>query len=160
MDASKKGRHKLLQDLSQELTRGFIEQSYDVWGRKWTLRTLNDGEESWSDKFVVVGSTTAMLSSRRAAKLAASIQAINDVPLDQLFVLPEDTEDERMIRSFIVSDPVRRRFWLAEKMYEFLEEQPDELVKDLYAKYGELLDQRKKVLDDLKNSFAGMPKPA
>lgn len=154
----RKDRNKILQDFSKETAKGFVEDTFNVWGHQWTMRTLNDGEEVWSDKFVG-NKTMEFVSSQRCAKLCVSIQMFDGLPLEELFFLPETTDIERATKQFIMGEEYRRRFWYAEKMYEYLAEQPPDLPRDLFEKYNEMVERRKKVINDLKNSLTGTPTP-
>jgi len=154
MQTQPESRHQVLRDLASDLEKGFIEDTFEVHGRRWTLRTLNDGEETWSDKFVAASNSVAIITTRRAAKLSVAIQAVNDVQLKDLFTLPESNFDEKKVKEYIESNSVRHRFWLAEQMYEYLSEQPanmDGLVIQLHAKFMELEKRVKEVSENLKN---------
>lgn len=157
---NRKDRHKVLQDLSTELNEGFLEETYEVAGRQWTMRTLNDAAEVWSDKFIASGSLIATVSSRRAIKLAASIMAINDVPIEQLFFFAE-TEAGRAEKEFVLANSIRERFWYAEKMFEYLSEQPSQFIAELYMKYIELTNRQMKVMREVmeKNLLTRTPTP-
>lgn len=157
---NKKDRHKILQDLSAELTVGFLEDTFEFSGKQWTMRTLNDAEEVWSDKFIAGGSLVATMSSRRAIKIAVSIRNVDGIPIEQLFFF-EKTEAGKSEQDFVEANPMRLRFWYAEKMYEFLSEQPTQFIADLYIKYVELSNRQITVMKEVleKNSLRRTPMP-
>lgn len=157
---NKKDRHKVLMDLSTELNEGFLEEIFEVAGKEWLFRTLNDAEEVWSDKFIASGSLVATVSSRRAIKVAVSVRTIDSVPIEQLFFFTNN-EVGKAEKEFVEANPVRERFWYAEKLYEFLSEQPSQFIADLYMKYVDLSNRQLTVMKEVleKNSLTRTPTP-
>lgn len=143
-------RHKILQDLKQEVNRGFITTETEVHGKKFTLKTLNEEEDSWSDQFVQTATVYAMMVSQRTPKLAVSITHINGIPVSDLFEYPDDWSAE--VKSDYDRNPIRKRYWVRSEMMKFLADLDRDTIMKLWAAYEDLDKRRAEVIKQLPNS--------
>jgi hypothetical protein len=144
-------RHSVLQDLFTDLSKGNITDTFEVFGRKFTMHTLNEDEETWADTFIRTNTTAALISSRRAPRLAASISAIDNIPVSELFQYPDDMPMD--LRKEIESNPIQKAFWIREQLLKYLNEVGNRsFIIDLYSKYEELIDRREAGLKEIPKS--------
>jgi len=144
-------RHSVLDDLKKDLSKGFIEQEVTVLNTKFKLRSLNEDAESWADGYVRSNSPLAMVNTRRAPRLAAAIQSINDVPIDQLFMYPNDMPDG--VKQALNENPIAKCYWLREQMLYFLSEDAGRsFVNELYDTLAKMDESRDKSLEKIPNS--------
>lgn len=159
--------HKILQDLKNDLSQGYIEDTSKIMHRDWTLRTLNEGEEIWRDGYSQFGMSSAALSTKRLATLAIAIKAIDGVPVEELFPVSPQPEGEaaseseiekRILDSLVRTDVGVTKFRAAEGMRVFLSEEctQPELLIELYRFYLSLEKRRQEVLGELKKSSGRM----
>jgi hypothetical protein len=140
-------RHKLLADFTDEVKVGFIEDTYEVRGHKWLIRTPTEDETCWADRYIQSSSPIAFVSSRRAPKLAVGIKALDGVPTSELFQYPTDMEDS--VRTALDQDKAQKQYWLYSQMLTYLVESvPTPVVEELYAKYEELVKRQYKALEE------------
>lgn len=148
VDQYKAKRHSILESLKSDLSRGFLDKEVTVRGYKFKIHTLNEDEESWADAYVRVSTPLTMLNSRKAPRLAASIKAVNDIPVDQLFIYPDTMTDEQ--RKNLNDNPIQRRYWCREQMMLFLAEDAIRpFIDELYGEYSKLEEERDKAIAEL-----------
>lgn len=141
----------LLQDLRADLLRGRIEDVFEFAGRKFRMHTLSDGESVWRDMYVSTASNVALLSSMKGATVAAAISHVDDVPVQELFSLPEDPKLVDYLKNS--SDDLRNYY--RERMHEFMLEFGDAIINEFHAFYRGLDERRREVIEQLKNSSKG-----
>jgi len=145
------GRPKLSQlllDLKADLLRGRIEDDFVFAQRRFRMHTLTDGEALWRDKFVSMASNMALMSSRMSATVAASISHINDVPIHDLFEMPDDPK----LVGFLKNSLEDREDFYRERMFEFMAQFDDNIVAEFHKFYTGLEGRRDEVIGQLKNS--------
>ncbi len=140
------GLSPLLQDLQADLLKGRIEDEFDFAGRKWRMATLSDGQLVWSYSYVTMASNLAMLTSRKAATLAAAISHIDGQPISTLFDLPDDQK----LKEFLLNDEDELVSFYREKLYAFLSPLPDRVITELYMFFETLEKRREEVITNLK----------
>lgn len=144
-------RNVVLENLKKELAKGFLEKEVMVRGHKWLLHTLNEEEETWSDTFVNTASPAALLGSRKSPRLAASIKAMDGVPVDSLFLYPDDMPKE--VQKALNEDEVRKRFWIRDQLLLFLNEDSHRVfIEELYSKFMELENDRNEAIKEVPKS--------
>lgn len=152
-------KHKLLADLESEVDRGFIEETVEHSGHKYTLRTLNDGESNWKNQFVdIMGSAANMLSSQKAPTLAISVRAVDGVSVTDMFRPDkpegEENKEDREWREYLSWEtmrPFERQIFCAKKLLEWFYLRPNEYTSGLFEHYQKLEERRREVITNIKN---------
>jgi hypothetical protein len=143
--------HAVLETLKKDLAKGFLEDEVTVRGFKFKLHTLNEDEETWADSYIRSTTPVALLNSRKAPRLAASISAINGVPVTELFTYPDDMPKE--VRQGLDDNPIQRRFWIREQMLYFLaEDAMRPFINELYEHLSKLEAKRDEAIKEVPNS--------
>jgi DNA topoisomerase IB len=144
-------RHAILKTLSAELSKGFIEDMVKVGNHTYKIATLNEDEESWADSFIRTSSPASIYSSRKAPRLAAAIKAIDDVPIAELFMYPDDMKED--VRAQLNENPVQKQFWLRNEMLLYLSDEGNRpWINELYTALSKLDDKRDEATKQVKNS--------
>jgi hypothetical protein len=136
----------VLLDLKSDLLKGRIEDTFEFAGRRFRLHTLSDGEALWRDQYVSMASNMALLSSRKSATVAAACSHVNDVPIAELFPLPQDPQ----LLGLIKNDAEEMRSYFRERLYEFLQQFDDAIITEFFTFYGKLEERRAEVITRLK----------
>lgn len=150
MSDIKAKKNKLLETLKSELSRGFIETEVKVLGHNFKLRTLNEDDEVWADSFLRTNSAAAMLSSRKAPRLAAAIASIDNVDANGLFEYPDtmSADDKKVLDE----NPVQKKYWLHAQMLMFLSEDANrDFINVLWDSYSKMEEQRAEAIKQIPN---------
>jgi hypothetical protein len=140
-------RHKLLADFTEEIRVGFIEDTFEVRGHQWLIRTPTEDEVTWADRFIQSSSPIAFVSSRRAPKLAVSIKAMDGVGVTDLFQYPSDMDED--VKAELERNRAQKQYWIYSQLMAYLiESVPSPVVEQLYAKYEELIKRQYKALEE------------
>jgi hypothetical protein len=139
--------NKILQDFFAEVSKGFIEDTFKLRGKTWTIRTPTPDEEAWADKYVQPDSALSYVATQRISRLAVGIKAIDGTPLDGLYSYPDDMTVE--IRKQLDADPDRKRYWLyGQLMASLASDVPPPVIKNLWEKYDALIGRQSKALEE------------
>ena len=140
--------NKILQDFFDDVKVGFIEDTFELRGKTWTIRTPTPDEESWADRYVQADTALAFVSTQRISRLAVAIKSINGVSIDGLYSYPDDMPTET--RKLMDSDPDRKRYWLyGQLMASLASDVPPPVVKQLWDRYDALIDRQTKALSEV-----------
>jgi hypothetical protein len=151
MSDFKAKRSKILDDLKQELSKGFIQKEFTIGTHKFLMRTLTEDDEVWADSFVRTTSSVSIISSRRSPRLAASIKAIDGVSVNELFLYPDDMPAET--RKNLDDNPVQKRYWLYSQVLYFLSDDTNrDFINSLWTSFESLDEDRVKASKELPNS--------
>jgi hypothetical protein len=141
MSDLKAKRSKLLDTLKQELSKGFVEREVEISGHKYKLCTLNEDAETWADSFIRTASTASILSSRKAPRIAASIQSIDGISISNLFEYPDDMSSEQ--KKSMDENPLSKKMWVWTQMLYFLAEDASRpFINKLYEAFDQLERER------------------
>jgi len=141
---------KVLETLRSELTRGFIETDVNILGHKFKLRTLNEDDEVWADTFLRTNSAAAMVSSRKAPRLAAAIVSIDDVSSPNLFEYPDSITQEE--KKTLEDNPIQKKYWVHTQMLLFLSEDGNrDFINALWEPYSKMEEQRAEAIKQIPN---------
>lgn len=155
-DVKRSAALSILDDLASELDKGFLEESFDIAGHKWTMRLLQDHERNWANGFVRNTSLNAMLTSVRAPVLAIGIRSIDGVPIPQFFQQQwesEAAELETVAQQMLESaNQYVKQYWFAERLFKWLSMRPPSFVEQLWAKWTDLESRRDKAEDGMGKS--------
>lgn len=145
-----KNPKQILFDLAEELDGNVIEDDFEVFGKKWTLRLLNEEESNWRNANLIVASRLTALSSLRLPTLAIGIRKIDDVPVYDFFAEEWMTlsDDER--RELENMNKYSKKYFVAEKLMEFLSQRLPDAIDLLWNNWQELETRREKAQEMLK----------
>lgn len=155
-DAKRAAALTILDDLATELDKGFLEDTFDVSGHKWTMRLLQDHERNWANGFIRNTSLNAMLTSVRAPVLAIGIRAIDGIPIPVFFQKQweeESGELESLAKQMLEnSNPYIKQYWFAERLFQWLSLRPPKFVEGLWEKWTALEGRRDKAEEGMGKS--------
>ena len=148
MSEMKAKRSSVMDNLFKELRRGFLEKEVECYGHKFVLRTPTEDDSVWIDGFIRISTPAAMISSERAPSLAAAIKSMDGIPLDQLFLYPDDMSET--VRKGMEANEMSKRYWLySQMMYFFIEDTNRPFVDALWAHYRQLLNERDEAINSI-----------
>ena len=148
-------RHKVLQDLSTELSGTQLSEEFEVCGRTFVISTLDSEEELWADSLTQSNSPLAAATSFKLSRIAASIRSVNGVSASELFPPPENMPENT--KKLVIDSRYERRNWEMSQMMIWLGEQPIDMANDIVARYRKLSERRKEAWEALKKSSARTP---
>lgn len=144
-------RGSILAKLKEDLTKGYRETTVNVYGRDFTLKTLNEDEEIWADQYTRPVNTMSMISSRKAPRLAAAIKAIDGNDVGTLFEYPDSLPEQR--RKDLDENIVMRRYWVREQMLLFLSEDSSrKFINRLYEEFEKIEVASVEAIKEIPNS--------
>lgn len=145
-EANKLVAMSILDDLASELDKGFIEDTFDICGHKWAMRTLQDHERSWSAGYTRTQSMNSMLVSMRAPMLAIGIRSIDGLPIPKFFQSQWEDESkditEAARRVLESQNPYMMQYWFAERLFVWLSQRPPSFVEKLWEAWLSLEKKR------------------
>jgi hypothetical protein len=145
--------HPILAGLKQELALGYQEETYDLGGYKWTMRTLGETEEIWVSKFANADTVMALITSTRAARLAACIKQINGTPVDGMFEYPDDMAKAQ--RTALDTNPIDKHFWVMDQLLQFIiRSVPPPMIDALWGKWLEMSNKRTAEMEEKLPNFS------
>ena len=146
-------RHQVLQDIAVQ-TKGIeLTDVCTIAGHKYLISTLTTDEEIWADGYVNVSNAMSAFTSAKPPVLAASIRAIDDIGISDLF---EFSGDEK-IREFHTQSIWHKRYWQMSQLLLWLGDRPSSLLDELWKEYKKLEKRRDESWDALKKSCARIP---
>lgn len=144
-------RHSILDSLKADLVKGSKETEVSIMGRKFKLTTLSEDEEVWADGYIRNSTTMALISSRRAPRLAAAIKSIDGVSVAQLFMYPDDMEKAK--RDELDKNEIMHKWWVREQVLLFLSEDSCRpFITTLYDEYEKMESDRADAIKEIPNS--------
>jgi hypothetical protein len=132
----------LLDQLEEVFQKGFIEKDIDLYGKTWTMRTLNDQESVWRDQFIKLVVSSSFISERRVPTLAVAIKKIDGKSILSIFggaeERPKMSAQEEMAKAITgITDEIPELI-AAKKFKIWLDRQPSFVAEALYSKFQEL----------------------
>jgi hypothetical protein len=146
--------NKALKDFFEEVKVGFLEDTFELRGHTWTIRTPTQDEESWADKYVQADTAMSFVSTQRIARLAVAIKSIDGNSIESMYSVPDDmSADDRKL----LAQPERMRYWTyAQFMASLSTDVPPPVIRELWQKY-EMLTERQDAA--LKKAVEAGPNP-
>lgn len=141
-DHNKLNPKQVLFDLAKELDGNTIEDDFEVFGKIWTLKLLNEEESNWRNANLIVASRLTALSSLRLPTLAMSIRKIDGISVYDFFANEwmELSEDDR--KELENMNKYSKKYFVAEKLMEFLSQRIPDAIDLVWEKYQELEKRR------------------
>lgn len=145
---------QLLNDLARELDGETLEDIFELAGKKWTIRLLNEEESNWRNGFVNTGSKLAALTSWRLPTLAIGIRAIDGVPIYQFFQEEWNATAEGREALALIDGGGRfsQKYHAAEHFMEWLAERFPEKMEDFWEYWQKLENRRTESQESVKKS--------
>lgn len=141
-------RSKALNTLSANLRGTRIRDTRKIFGTKYTLETLEPVEETWVTNHIPGATPLQIGRNQMAPYAAAALRAIDDVPIEEHFLMPDDASKELV--DAMKKSKVLRDDWLRREVLAWLmEDGNQDLVQLLWVFYTELADRRSKALEAL-----------
>lgn len=144
MDELKAKRHRILQDLSAEVSGRRITDTVEVDGWEFKVRTLRPYEDDW----VLIntppsgGDPAKLMMLRMKPVVAASLVAIDGTAVEELFSLPEDMD--ALLKEQLLRDANALREWRLEQVLNFVREDMDDaLVGPLWSGCMKLSERKR-----------------
>lgn len=145
---------RILLDLQRELSGELLEETFEIRGKKFTLRLLNESETGWVYGFVSVSSIgqAATLLGARLAMLAIGVRAIDGYTVEELLEGVWSDMDEVKKREYLSNNHNSKKFALAAIFKEQLSEYPPSFISELQEKWQGLEARRNEAQGEIKNS--------
>lgn len=153
-------REEILKSFREFYEQGFIEREFEVFGKRWKMRSLNDEEVVWRDKFVPLGLGSDIISAKKVPTLAIAIREIDGVPVSELFKdvvnkrengSEESSVTEKLARELLNLEE-DRKFIFANELRKYLSKLPAKVINQLYLSYTQIEAEEEKVLVELGKS--------
>ncbi len=146
----------ILKLIKEEVWQGATEKQVNIGNRVYVLKTLNDGEIVWRDKFILTSASFSFISSKKAPTIAVSLVSIDGVSVRDLFLKPEELKKEEQTEETVKTwlkligfGSVDERFLVAQRVYEFLSSLPPLIIETLYKDYLVLETEQTSTLNTL-----------
>lgn len=142
-------RASKLNRLLHALSGQDLQETFEVFGTRYTLRTLSPEAERWAANHTQ-GSTPLQIGrNQMAPQVAAAIVAIDGDPVTDLFTLPDDADRE--LRALLKESHEALTDWLRREVLLFLTEDGGQmdLIRELWGHLARMSEQRKSALEAL-----------
>lgn len=133
---------KSLLDFQSEMKGKLLEDTFSVYDKTWTMKLLNDEEQTWAMSMVNTTNAISTGLSGRLSNLAIGIRAIDGKPVYEYFVedweaLPKADRDalENMNRYAL-------KYFVAEHLHSVLAPMPPEVITELWESWEKLAERR------------------
>lgn len=151
MDTQSKSQGSVLLDIEQELQGLLLEETFEIFKHKYTLRLLSEEETIWTYGFLNPKSTISIAVASRLATLAIGLRAVDGSPIPDVFqdkynVLPQEKKDD------LHAEHKEPQFIYAAVVMEWLRKQPDVFINQMHDAWQKLELRRTKGQNELKNS--------
>ena len=138
---SSKLKQSLL-DFQNEMKGRLIEDTFEVHGKKWEMKLLNEEEQMWATSMMNTSTVITTALSGRLANLAIGIRKIDGTPVYEAFTDEWEELSEQERAEVTAMNKYALKYFVAEHLYAFLSEFPPEVVTDLWDKWSELIERR------------------
>lgn len=127
-----------LQLLDTELSGAHYEKSVSVFGKKFTLRTLDGGEQAWADTYVNGDNIYKFSQSQKPPYVAAALKAIDDKPISEHFKVPKGLPEN--VQKLLDNNEEALKVWRRAEVLRWLlsEKKHANLIDTLYKEYDKL----------------------
>lgn len=156
---SDKSLKQSLLDFQTEMKGLLLEDAFLLHGKMWTLKLLNEEEQTWATSMLNMTTTMSAYMSTRLAALAIGIRKIDGAEIYDYFQEDWYKLDEADRRALESENRFARKYFVAEHMHQFLAEMPSELINDLWSAWTELEGRRQKSQDMSKKSSGETSQP-
>lgn len=153
----------IMDDLAAELDTGYIEETFEVAGYFWKMRTLADHEVNWASQYTLTGSNLAIVLSNRAPTLAVGIRAIGKTregmqPIEEIYLdaykKANGDLDSKVAALLLQTNPHARQHFFSEKLLEWLSARPPTLVSKLHELFMTLVARQNEASTAMGKSLA------
>jgi len=157
----------ILLDIENESKGFLLQEEFEIRGKKYLFKLLNDKENNWSISHMRADNEFTLAMSARVSQLAISIRAIDGYSIEDIFAsdmkisLIDDEDPERSEKEKH-NEEVRKLFFKYENdkqliaahlFREFLLKQASVIVNELHECWQKLVERQGKAQVELKNSL-------
>jgi hypothetical protein len=139
-------------DFQTEMKGLLLEDTFQVRGKRWTMRLPNEEEQTWITSMLNMSTTMSTYMSTRLAALAMGIKKIDGNDIYDYFMEDWFKLEESERRALENMNKYSRKYFVAEHLHEMLAEMPSEVINDLWEKWQELEDRRRSAQETAKKS--------
>lgn len=125
-------RRDILEKIREEFLSGAYVKEFKVGNHSYMLKLLNAEEEIWRDKHVPIGTNIAVVTARKLATLAISLQAIDGESVEVIFGDEGVVRDEDVMMDRLFGVDSNKKFVIAEMVLKFLGDLPSSIISYLY----------------------------
>lgn len=148
MSTSKKKVHPLLQELRSALNGDIPKETVKVGKFEFLMEASTPEGEEWANARTSGETLAAALLSTKIPSVSVSLRAINSVPVEQLFEVPDDLD--KNVREVIMTSPREMRLWRWGQIYDWLlTEASMAIIDELYKTYNALQKRQRDALKEL-----------
>jgi hypothetical protein len=145
---------ELIKKVESVFNQGFMEETFECAGIKWKIRTLDDQESTWRDRFIALSSSSSFLSEKRVPTLAIAIREIDGKSILEIFHVdkkPQSDEEEALIRLIMKAEKFNDdpKFEAAFALKNTLDKLPSAAIDVLFAKYIALEEKSNSLLNKI-----------
>lgn len=142
--------HPLLASIRSSIDGKLPSTFAFIQDHKYSLQLLKPEGEEWVASNTVGTTPTAILMNVRKPTVAASLTAIDDIPVETLFQLPDSIDAATKERVLNNSDLLRD--WRRSQVLDFVRNGLDGvIVEALYSAYVKMAEEHKQSLRELEN---------
>jgi len=146
--SSKKKLHPILAELRSALQGDVPKETVKIGKFEFLLEVPSPEGEEWANSRTTGESFAAALLSIKTPSVATSIRAINGVPTEQLFEVPDDID--KNLREVLMTSPREMRLWRWEQIRLWLTEDcSSAMLDELYRSLSTLQKRQREVLKQL-----------
>jgi len=131
-----------LMDFQKEMKSQLLEDTFEVRGKRWTMRLLNEEETLWATSMMNTSTIVTSAVSAQLAHLAMGIREIDGSPIYEYFTEDWDKLEDRERAALLEMNRYALKYFVAEHMHSFLAEMPPEVTNDLWECWNKLLERR------------------
>ena len=143
-------QNELLSRIDEELHGVKKTDVVEIGGHKYGMNVLSRQEAAMARGLGAENSTMVeALSDNTLPTLAYALKSIDDTPVENLFVIPDDMPDDE--RNIVTATADATRRWRARKVYDWLGSKPDTFVDRLWIGYLDLRQASRTALEELEN---------
>ncbi len=148
-------KHSVLADITAGAVGRRLTETVEFIGHRYTLKSLTPRLSDWVNEQGLRGSAgtiTGFSLAARKPRVAAALAAVDDVPVEQVFALPEAvTDDDKATLAGILADPIRLENWRRDEILLWLgsDECDEALVEALSDGYHKIVQRERAALEAL-----------
>ena len=141
-----------LLDFQSEMKGSLLEDTFTVQGKTWTMRLLNEEEQTWSTSMMNTTNVVTTAVSSRLATLAIGIREIDGVPVYEHFAGDWDNMPEATRTALEDMNKYALKYFVAEHLHSIMAPLPPETITSLWEGWSELIKRREGAQDMSKKS--------
>lgn len=141
--------HPIAASLSRELRGLRANKVYEVYGHHYTLGLLAPKDEDWvAERAASLGNNVFEYAAKSGKpRVAAALMAIDDVPVAELFQLPDEPDMSADTRKYLEGNRDAFNEWLRGQVFDYVCNDMDSaVIEQLERNYMKLDEEKKEAL--------------